>query len=60
MNFIIKVELSAVLLVTLQQFVFSDEFSNKCPEFNPQNELDIDLVSFFSSSSSFYLQQFVV
>lgn len=42
----VKVEALVVILTSLQHFVLSDsEFINKCPEFNPQNELDIDLVS---------------
>lgn len=46
MNLGTKVEFSAFVLVMLQHFVLSDvEFFNKCPEFNPQNELDIELVS---------------
>ena len=48
MNLITKVaiQFSALYLAIFYSFVFSaDDFSNKCPEFNPQNELDIDLVS---------------
>lgn len=46
MNLGTKVEFSAFVLVMLQHFVLSDtDFYNKCPEFNPQNELDIELVS---------------
>lgn len=45
MKFGTKVEASVLLLVTLQHFARSEEFFNKCPEFNPQNELDIELVS---------------
>lgn len=45
MNFGTKVDLSVVLVVLLQHLVTADnEFFNKCPEFNPQNELDIELV----------------
>lgn len=45
MNFGTKVDLSVVLVVLLQHLVSADnEFFNKCPEFNPQNELDIELV----------------
>lgn len=41
-----KVEFTAFLLVIFQHFVLStNEYNNKCPEFNPQNELDIELVS---------------
>lgn len=48
MNFDTKVEFCALLIALLQHFVSStadNEFNmQKCPEFNPQNELDIELV----------------
>ena len=53
MKFYVKIQFSAFFLAILQNFVLSDnEFYNKCPEFNPQNELDIELVSFKSSRFS--------
>lgn len=49
MNLIKKIAVYffAVNLAMFQHFVVSvdSEFFNKCPEFNPQNELDIELVS---------------
>jgi hypothetical protein len=46
MNFLTKVEIFTLLFVSaiLEKFALSNEFSTKCPEFNPQNELDIELV----------------
>lgn len=48
MNFDTKVEFCALLIAVLQHFVASTEDNEfnmqKCPEFNPQNELDIELV----------------
>lgn len=42
-----KLELSTALtFVILHHFVIAHDYNhlNKCPEYNPQNELDIDLV----------------
>lgn len=46
MNLATKFGLSALFLAIFNHSAMTDnEFSNKCPEFNPQNELDIELVS---------------
>lgn len=46
MNLGSKIEITALILVIFHHSTTADnEFFNKCPEFNPQNELDIDLVS---------------
>lgn len=55
MNFGSKVDLSVVLVVLLQHLVSADnDFFNKCPEFNPQNELDIELVRNSSLQIKFF------
>lgn len=40
-----KVEITAIAFVFLHHFVFADDYLSRCPEYNPQNELDIELVS---------------
>lgn len=46
MNLVTKLELSTLVLAILANLVLSDvDFhNNKCPEYNPQNELDMELV----------------
>jgi len=41
-----KVEITALAFVLLHRFAFADvDYMSRCPEYNPQNELDIELVS---------------
>lgn len=42
-----KLEITAFVFVILHRLVIAHDFNHlsRCPEYNPQNELDIDLVS---------------
>lgn len=42
-----KFQLSALIVAIFQRCVYSDVdfYANKCSEYNPQNELDIELVN---------------
>ena len=42
-----KLEFTALAFVILHRLVIAHDFNHlsRCPEYNPQNELDIDLVS---------------
>jgi hypothetical protein len=41
-----KVKIQALFFVLLYRTVFADvDYLSRCPEYNPQNELDIELVS---------------
>lgn len=52
MNFDTRAEFCAILIAMLQHLVASNadnEYNNqKCPEFNPQNDVDIELVRTFA------------
>lgn len=52
-----KAELTALAFVILHRIVFADsEYLHRCPEYNPQNELDIELVSLCLLLLAFYLR----
>lgn len=39
-----KLEIAALAFVILHRYVVAHDYYSRCPEYNPQNELDIDLV----------------